>query len=63
VLYELQNGASNTEIAERLYLSENTVKHHIRSILEKMGVENRRQAAEIARKAELTKKSSGPVKR
>jgi DNA-binding NarL/FixJ family response regulator len=48
VLRELENGASNQEIAQRLYLSENTVKHHIRSILEKLQVPNRRQAGLIA---------------
>jgi two-component system, NarL family, nitrate/nitrite response regulator NarL len=48
VLHELENGASNQEIAQRLYLSENTVKHHIRSILEKLQVPNRRQAGLIA---------------
>ena len=48
VLRELENGASNQEIAQRLYLSENTVKHHIRSILEKLRVPNRREAGLIA---------------
>jgi DNA-binding NarL/FixJ family response regulator len=44
VLRELENGASNHVIAKHLYLSENTVKHHIRSILEKLQVPNRREA-------------------
>jgi DNA-binding NarL/FixJ family response regulator len=48
VLRELENGASNQEIAQRLYLSENTVKHHIRSILEKLRVPNRREAGLMA---------------
>jgi len=48
VLRELENGASNHEIAQRLFLSENTVKHHIHSILEKLQVPNRRQAGLIA---------------
>ncbi len=48
VLRELGNGASNQEIARRLFLSENTVKHHIRSILEKLQVQNRREAGLIA---------------
>ncbi len=48
VLRELGNGASNQEIAQRLFLSENTVKHHIRSILEKLQVPNRREAGRIA---------------
>lgn len=55
VLCEIQEGASNVEIAQKLYLAENTVKHHIHSILEKLGVENRRQAAEIAKQMELKK--------
>jgi DNA-binding NarL/FixJ family response regulator len=49
VLHELVNGATNREIAFKLFISENTVKHHIHNILEKLGVENRRQAANLAR--------------
>lgn len=49
VLSELESGATNQEIANRLYLSENTVKHHIRSLLDKLGVENRYLAATLAR--------------
>lgn len=48
VLRELGNGATNQEIARNLFLSENTVKHHIRSILEKLRVPNRREAGLIA---------------
>jgi len=58
ILYELQNGASNMEIAQLLYLSENTVKHHIHSILEKLDVQNRRQAGEVARQLDLKKADS-----
>ncbi len=43
ILREMETGATNLEIAEHFYLSVNTVKHHIHSILEKLGVENRRQ--------------------
>lgn len=53
ILYELQDGASNMEIARNLYLSENTVKHHIHSVLEKLGVENRRQAGALAKQMGL----------
>ena len=55
VLLMLQNDASNAEIAEKLYLSENTVKHHVHSILEKLDVSNRRQASQIAQKMGLKK--------
>jgi two-component system nitrate/nitrite response regulator NarL len=58
ILLELQNNISNSEIARKLYLSENTVKHHIHSILDKLGVENRRQAGLVAKQMVL-KKSGG----
>ena len=56
VLRELEGGATNLEIASRLYLSENTVKHHIRSLLDKLGVDNRRLAANLARQAGIKSK-------
>jgi len=49
VLRLLATGASNREIAESLVIAENTVKNHVRSILTKLSVENRRQAARLAR--------------
>jgi DNA-binding NarL/FixJ family response regulator len=45
VLRLLVEGQSNSEIADRLYISAPTVKHHISSILLKLGVGNRVQAA------------------
>jgi DNA-binding NarL/FixJ family response regulator len=45
VLELLVDGRSNTEIADALYISPPTVKHHISSILGKLGVGNRIQAA------------------
>jgi two-component system nitrate/nitrite response regulator NarL len=53
VLIELQNNASNSQIAQSLYLSENTVKHHIHNILDKLGVSNRREAGMIANRMVL----------
>ena len=53
VLFELQNDVSNSEIAQKLYLSENTVKHHVHNILDKLGVNNRREAGAIARQIGL----------
>lgn len=63
ILYELQNGASNAQIAQQLYLSENTVKHHIHSILEKLGVENRRQAGTLAKQMGLKKGNIASAKK
>jgi DNA-binding NarL/FixJ family response regulator len=45
VLDLLARGLDNAEIARALYLSQHTVKHHVSSILVKLQVENRIQAA------------------
>ncbi len=45
VLRLLSNGATNREIAESLGISENTVKAHLKSVLRKLGVSNRVEAA------------------
>jgi len=50
VLRELTADITNREIADRLYISENTVRNHMHSILEKMGVTNRREAVHLARR-------------
>ncbi len=54
VLVLLAQGASNREIADRLVISEGTVKNHVSNILGKLQAENRTQAAEIARRYGLT---------
>ncbi|HVB11328.1 MAG TPA: response regulator transcription factor, partial [Bacillota bacterium] len=45
VLRLLSRGATNKEIAAALDISENTVKAHLKSILRKLGVGNRVEAA------------------
>lgn len=41
VLNLIIDGASNGEISEKLFISENTVKFHVRNILKKTGCSNR----------------------
>jgi two-component system, NarL family, nitrate/nitrite response regulator NarL len=48
ILQLLVEGHSNVEIAEKVYLSENTVKKHVRNILEKFHSNNRVEAAVYA---------------
>ncbi len=48
ILTLLVEGQSNTEIAAKLYLSLNTIKTHVRSILNKFGVDTRLQVAVLA---------------
>jgi DNA-binding NarL/FixJ family response regulator len=47
VLKEVAGGNRNREIAERLFISEETVKVHIKHIMEKLGAADRTQAVSI----------------
>ena len=48
VLAELAKGRSNREIARALHVAEKTVKAHVSSVLAKLGVQDRTQAALFA---------------
>jgi DNA-binding NarL/FixJ family response regulator len=48
VLRHVAGGNRNREIAERLFISEETVKVHIKHIMEKLGASDRTQAVAIA---------------
>jgi DNA-binding NarL/FixJ family response regulator len=54
VLRLIAKGLSNTDIADRLFLSEGTVRNHVSAILAKLGVTDRTQAAVIAIQHGLT---------
>jgi NarL family two-component system response regulator LiaR len=48
VLRLIAKGLSNADIADRLFLSDGTVRNHVSAILAKLGVSDRTQAAVIA---------------
>jgi DNA-binding NarL/FixJ family response regulator len=54
VLRLIANGATNREIAERLVISEGTVKNHVSNILNRLGLRDRTQAAIYARDHHLS---------
>ena len=49
LLAEVSSGKSNQEIAQKLSISENTVKYHVHSILEKLNLRDRKEVAKFAR--------------
>jgi DNA-binding NarL/FixJ family response regulator len=53
VLILVAQGKENATIAQELYISPRTVKNHVASILDKLAIENRIQAAVVAVKSGL----------
>ena len=53
VLRQVARGLSNREIAAELFISENTVKNHIRNLLEKLQMKSRMEAAMFAVRSKL----------
>jgi DNA-binding NarL/FixJ family response regulator len=53
VLVMLAQGVPNKEMADRLHIAEGTVKNHVSNILGKLQVQNRTQAADLARRRGL----------
>jgi two-component system, NarL family, response regulator DevR len=57
LVQHLARGLTNRQIAEEMYLAEKTVKNYVSSILTKMGMSNRSEAAAYVARAELTPKN------
>jgi DNA-binding CsgD family transcriptional regulator len=53
VLELIAAGLSNREIAERVHVSENTVKTHSRRVFDKLGARRRTQAVQLAKALRL----------
>ena len=50
ILELIAEGLTNRQIAERMFLAEKTVKNYVSSVLSKLGLERRTQAAVLASK-------------
>ncbi len=53
ILQLIAEGLSNKEIAERVYVSENTVKTHSSSVFNKLGARRRTQAVQLGKELRL----------
>ncbi len=53
VLCEIASGLSNKEIAEKLFVSESTIKTHVSNILVKLDAKRRTHAIQIAKKLQI----------
>jgi DNA-binding NarL/FixJ family response regulator len=52
ILGHVVEGLTNAEIAKRLYLSESTIKQHLRAAYKLLGVSNRTEAANLFRRGD-----------
>lgn len=60
VLVYVSRGLTNAQIAERLFLSESTIKSHLSSAFTKFGVRSRREAAALFLELEATSPAALP---
>ena len=53
VLQAISEGLSNKEIAEKLFVSESTIKTHVSNLLVKLNAKRRTQAIQIAKELQI----------
>ncbi len=53
VLQSIASGLTSKEIGDKLFISENTVKNHVRNILDKLGMRSRNEAVMYALREQL----------
>lgn len=53
VLQAISDGLSNKEIADKLYLSESTIKTHVSNLLLKLNAKRRTQAIQVAKNIKI----------
>ena len=53
MLQNIAEGLSNKEIAEKLFLSESTIKTHVSNLLVKLDAKRRTQAVTIAKSHQI----------
>ena len=56
VINKIAEGLSNKQIADNLFIEEQTVKNHIHNILDKLQLHNRLEAVQYARERKLLNK-------
>ena len=59
ILEYIAEGLTNHEIAQRMFLADKTVKNYVSSVLAKLGLERRTQAAVLATKLLGAERRSG----
>jgi DNA-binding NarL/FixJ family response regulator len=60
ILACLADGAGRRDVAERLYLSANTVRTHLRNLMAKLGVHSTLEAVALIRRGEFSDLPPGP---
>jgi DNA-binding NarL/FixJ family response regulator len=53
VLLQINSGLSNKEIAEKLFVSESTIKTHVSNLLIKLNAKRRTQALQVAKQKNI----------